>query len=65
MDLLEEHNRQNYKMETRDYSSFDELYASITKQGSLGLLALGARTTDVEKEARRNGGGRKQDENRP
>ena len=40
--MLQEHNPQNYKLETRDYSSSDELYASIEKEGSLGILALGA-----------------------
>ncbi len=30
-------------LEEQNYSSFDELYSSITKEGSLGLLALGAR----------------------
>lgn len=42
MDLLQQHNPQNYKLDIQDYSSYDELYASITKEGSLGLLALGA-----------------------
>ncbi len=31
------------KLEVQNYSSLDELYSSITKEGSLGLLALGAR----------------------
>ncbi|MCL4540269.1 MAG: hypothetical protein M1378_11860 [Bacteroidetes bacterium] len=43
MDLLQEHNPQNYRMENRSYASYDELYDSITKDGSLGLLALGSR----------------------
>ncbi len=42
MDELKGHNPQNYKMETKQFSSFDELYNSITKEGSLGILALGA-----------------------
>ncbi len=43
MDLLKGHNPQNYKLEKKSYSSYDSLYAAITKEGSLGLLALGAR----------------------
>ncbi len=30
------------KLEIQNFSSYDDLYASITKEGSLGLLALGA-----------------------
>lgn len=33
-----EHNR---KLEVQNYTNSDELYKSITKEGSLGLLALG------------------------
>ncbi len=36
-------NAESRKLETQNFSSYDELYKSITKEGSLGLLALGAR----------------------
>ena len=34
-------NQQNRKLDRISYSGFDELYESIRKEGSLGLLALG------------------------
>lgn len=33
---------ENLKLETQNFSSDEELYAIIKKEGSLGLLALGA-----------------------
>jgi hypothetical protein len=33
---------ENLKLETRNYNSNEELYAAITKEGSLGILALGS-----------------------
>lgn len=42
MDELKKYNPQNYEMSSKQFSSFDDLYNSITKEGSLGLLALGA-----------------------
>lgn len=30
-------------LEIKNFSSFEELYSSIPKEGSLGLLALGAK----------------------
>lgn len=33
--------KQNRNLEQQSYNSIDELYKSITKEGSLGLLALG------------------------
>jgi hypothetical protein len=32
---------ENLKLEIQNFSSNDELYNAITKEGSLGLLALG------------------------
>ncbi len=32
---------QNKNLTTENFNSLDELYKSITKEGSLGLLALG------------------------
>lgn len=40
---MEPKNNKDRKLETKNYSSYDELYSSITKEGSLGLLALGAK----------------------
>jgi len=34
-------NQQNRKLKLQHFNSYDELYESITKEGSLGLLALG------------------------
>lgn len=34
-------NQQKRKLEQEHFNSFDELYESVTKEGSLGLLALG------------------------
>jgi len=42
VDRFKKHNPQNYKLDTQHFSSIDELYSSISKEGSLGLLALGA-----------------------
>jgi hypothetical protein len=42
MDIYQTHNPQNYKLDKSDFPSYDELYNSIPKEGSLGLLALGA-----------------------
>ena len=36
-----EENKQNRDLEQQNFNSIDELYKSITKEGSLGLLALG------------------------
>jgi hypothetical protein len=33
---------ENSNLEVQNFASNEELYASITKEGSLGLLALGA-----------------------
>ena len=40
---MEVNQNEDRKLETQSYSSLDELYSSITKEGSLGLLALGAK----------------------
>ena len=54
--------KESRTLETQNYSSYDELYASIKKEGSLGLLALGAKglilwrkkRTDIEKIEKEN-----------
>ncbi len=58
---MEEHSK-HQKLTIEKYSSFDELYSTLTKEGSLGLLALGAKglilwrkkRTDIEKIEKEN-----------
>lgn len=38
-----EHQHNNRELHSQNFASDTELYASITKEGSLGLLALGSR----------------------
>jgi hypothetical protein len=39
---MEQQKEYTKELETRNFSSIEDLYKSITKEGSLGLLALGA-----------------------
>lgn len=43
----------NRELEHEHYSSFDELYKSIKKEGSLGLLALGYRGVQMWRKKRK------------
>ncbi len=40
---MDEEHSKHRKLTIEKYSSFDELYSTLTKEGSLGLLALGAK----------------------
>ena len=63
MDELKKQNPQNYKLDVQSYSTYEEVYNSITKEGSLGLLALGAvglklwrrKREELEKQNKGNG----------
>ncbi|MGD8781531.1 MAG: hypothetical protein PVH88_21515 [Ignavibacteria bacterium] len=45
-----EHNR---NLQKENYESFDDLYRSIEKEGSLGLLALGYRGLEMWRKKRK------------
>lgn len=63
MDELKKQNPQNYKLDVQNFSSYEEVYKSITKRGSLGILALGAvglklwrkKREELEKQNKGNG----------